>query len=54
MLDDNKTKVCESGGIEITLKAINSHMNNINVCYYGCGVIWNIIPISRNMPSHSC
>ena len=35
-------KAGTAGGIEAVVKAINSHIDNVNVCYAGCGALWNM------------
>ena len=32
-----------AGGIETAVKAINTHINNVNICKQGCGALWSII-----------
>ena len=35
-------KVGEVEGIAVVLKAMDTHINNADVCFYGCGALWNI------------
>ena len=35
-------KVRTAGGIEAVVKAIDIHMNNLDVCKQGCGALWNM------------
>ena len=35
-------KAGTAGGIEAVVKAINAHINNVDVCYAGCRVLWNM------------
>ena len=32
-------KARESGGIEVAVKAISSHINDLDVCFAGCGTL---------------
>ena len=38
----NRIKAGAAGGVEAVVKAINTHISNVNVCENGCGVLWNI------------
>ena len=38
----NQTKAGEAGAIDVILCAMKRHMDNINVCKFGCGALWNI------------
>ena len=31
-----------AGGIEIVVKAINTHTDNVGVCEQGCGALWDM------------
>ena len=31
-----------AGGIETVVKAINTHIDNADVCEQGCGALWNM------------
>lgn len=33
----------EAKGIEVVTKAINTHINNATVCFYGCGSLFNMV-----------
>ena len=35
-------KAGAAGGIEVVIKAIKIHINNVNVCEQGCGALWSI------------
>ena len=35
-------KAGAAGGIEAVVKAINTHIGNADVCYQGCGALWNM------------
>ena len=35
-------KAGAAGGIETVVKAINTHINNAEVCYHGCDALWNM------------
>ena len=35
-------KAGAAGGIEAVVKAINTHINNADVCYRGCGALCNM------------
>ena len=35
-------KAGAAGGIEAVVKAINTHINNADVCYSGCGALCNM------------
>ena len=32
----------KAGGIKAVVKAINTHIGNADVCYFGCGALWNM------------
>ena len=36
------------GGIEAVVKAINTHINNADVCERGCGALWNMTVNGKN------
>ena len=36
-------KAGAAGGIEAVVKAINTHINNADVCEWGCGALLSII-----------
>ena len=38
---ENQAKAGAAGGIEAVMKAINTHINNTDVCYAGCGALMN-------------
>ena len=40
--DENQVKAGAAGGIEAVVKAINTHINNVGVCYKGCGTLLNM------------
>ena len=35
-------KAGTAGGIEAVVKAINTHIDNDDVCESGCGALWNM------------
>ena len=35
-------KAGAAGGIEAVMKAINTHINNADVCENGCSALWNM------------
>ena len=39
-------KAVEAGGIEVVVKAINTHINNAGVCYQGCDTLRNMTEIN--------
>ena len=39
MIDDNEIKAGKVGGIEAVVKAINTHIDNADVCKRGCRVL---------------
>ena len=40
---ENQVKAAAVGGIEAVLKAINTHINNADVCTVECIALWNIL-----------
>ena len=40
--DENQVRAGETGGIETVVKAINIHINNVDVCKKGCGALMNM------------
>ena len=40
--DENKGKAGEAGGIDVVVKAINTHINNADVCTSGCCTLMDI------------
>ena len=40
--DDNSVSAGNVGGIEAVVKAINTNINNADVCKNGCGALWNM------------
>ena len=45
---ENKVKAGTAGGIEAVVKAINTHINNADVCEQGCGALWNMTVNGKN------
>ena len=41
-IDENEVKTGTAGGIEVVVKAINTHINNVDVCEWGCGALMNM------------
>ena len=41
-------KVVAAGGIEAVVKAINTHINNADVCRVGCGALNNMAANGKN------
>ena len=39
MADENRVKAGAAGGIDAVVKAINTHINNPDVCERGCGAL---------------
>ena len=39
---ENQEKAGISGGIEVVVKAVNTHIRNAEVCLHGCGALWNM------------
>ena len=35
-------KAVAAGGIKAVVKAINTHIDNANVCEWGCGALWSM------------
>ena len=44
----NKVKAGAAGGIEAAVKAINTHINNADVCEWGCGALCNMTENNGN------
>ena len=42
-------KAGAAGGIEVVVKAINTHINNSDVCKQGCGALWNMSFCSKTL-----
>ena len=42
MLDENQVNAGEAGGIEAVVKAVNTHIDNPDVCEQGCWALWNM------------
>ena len=40
--DENQVKAGIAGGIEAVVRAINTHINNVDVCKQGCSALWNM------------
>ena len=40
--DENQVKAGATGGIEAAVKTINTHIDNADVCEWGCGALWNM------------
>ena len=40
--DENKVKAGTTGVIEAVVKIINTHIENGEICEYGCWVLWTI------------
>ena len=45
---ENQVKAGAAGGIEAAVKAINTHINNADVCYAGCCALWNMTLNGKN------
>ena len=45
---ENKVKAGAAGGIEAVVKAINTHIDNSDVCEKGCGALWNMVVFNGN------
>ena len=35
-------KAGKAGGVEVVVKAINTHIDNVDVCFSGCGALFNM------------
>ena len=44
-------KAGAAGGIEAVVKAINTHINNADVCRTGCGALWDMANNSKTLIS---
>ena len=44
----NQVKVGTAGGIEAVVKAINTHINNADVCEQGCGALASMAANGKN------
>ena len=44
---ENQVKVRTAGGIEVVVKAINTHIGNADVCEWGCGALKNMAGNSK-------
>ena len=42
MADENRVKAGAAGGIEAVVNAMNTHINNADVCEYGCRALWSM------------
>ena len=42
LTDDNKVKLRTAGGVEAVVKAINTHVGNVDVCEQGCAMLMNM------------
>ena len=49
--DDNRSIAGKVGAIEAIVKAMNTHINNANLCENGCGALTNIA-INGNLFQH--
>ena len=45
---ENQVKAGAAGGIEAVVKAINTHINNADVCKTGCGALINMTINGKN------
>lgn len=52
MLEDNKTLIRTSRGIEGVINAINTHMDNVYTCLYGCNALALIVNGNSTRNSH--
>ena len=43
---ENQVKVRTAGGIEVVVKAINTHIGNADVCEWGCGALYNLVDVN--------
>ena len=46
--DKNKVKAGAAGGIDAAVQAINKHIDNANVCQFGCGALCNMTANCKN------
>lgn len=42
-----------AGVIETIVKAINTHINNANVCFHGCGALRNMVGNNGKNNNHN-
>ena len=42
MTAENRVKAGAAGGIEAVVKAMNTHINNADVCFRGCGALMSM------------
>ena len=54
MIAENKVKAGTAGGIEAVVKAMNTHINNANVCKNGCSILWNIYEGNTTVQKEVC
>ena len=47
-------KAGAAGGIDAVVKAINTHINNVDVCKQGCGALWNMSYRSVSLQKEVC
>ena len=46
-------KAGTAGGIEAVVKAINTHIDNADVCEKGCAALWNMVLNGKNTETKS-
>ena len=42
-LDINRVIAGTTGGIDAIIRALNTHINDSDVCENGCGALWNVV-----------
>ena len=47
-------KAGTAGGIEAIVKAINTHIDNVDVCEWGCSALWNVTEGSALLQKEAC
>ena len=52
-VDENRVKAGAAGGIEVVVKAIDTHTNGIGVCQNGCGALNNMTANVKAQVKHS-
>ena len=50
---ENQVKAGAAGGIEAAVKAINTHINNADVCKQGCGALYYMTLNGKNTTNKS-
>ena len=48
IIADSRAIAGKVGAIEVIVGAMKNYINNANLCYNGCGALFNITRISKN------